>query len=230
MLRAGSACIAGFIVSNAGAQNSGSEPKTEGARVTPPEFLMREHAILERILVIYENGAQHLSNETFSTKVLLSAADLIREVIEDHHMRLEEEQVFARFQQRNKQMNLVQTLLSQHRAARDVTDTIRSHANDKSLRDNTRRGMLISALQSYVRMSRPHDAHEGSSLFPQFAEIMSPREYDAVTEEFERAERHKFGTDGYERILAQIAQLETQVNLADLSQFTPRAPATTGNR
>jgi len=220
----------GFVVSKAAAQNRVTEATAEATRVTPPEFLMREHAILERILIIYENGAQHLSNEAFSTKVLLSAADLIREVIEDHHMRLEEEQVFARFQERNKQMNLVQTLVSQHRAAREVTDTIRSHANEKALRDNTRRGMLIAALQSYVRLSRPHDAHEGSSLFPLFPAILSAHEFDAVAEEFERAERRKFGADGYERVVAQIAQLETQVNLADLSQFTPRAPATTGNR
>jgi hemerythrin-like domain-containing protein len=230
MLQAGSACLAGLVISSASAQDRAAAPKSEPVRVTPPEYLMREHAVLERILVIYEHGAQHLSNETFSMPVLASAADLIRDVIEDHHMRLEEEQVFARFQQQNKQMNLVQTLVSQHRAAREVTDTIRSHANEKSLRDNTRRGILIGALQSYVRVSRPHDAHEGSSLFPLFPAILSAHEFAAVAEEFERAERRKFGADGYERVVAQIAQLETQVNLADLSQFTPHPPTTTGNR
>jgi hemerythrin-like domain-containing protein len=230
VLCAGSACLAGWIVSSAGAQTKADPPKPEPVRIAPPEYLLREHAVLERILVIYETGAQRLSTETFSTKVLSSAADLIRDVIEDHHMRLEEAHVFARFQQRNQQMNLVQTLVSQHRAAREVTDTIRDHANERSLRDNTRRGMLIAALQSYVRLSRPHDAHEGSTLFPQFHAILSAHESDAVAEEFERAERRKFGADGYERVVAQIAQLETQVNLADLSQFTPRPPATTGNR
>src|SRR5689334_21426443 len=117
ILRVGSACIAGCVISRAAAQDRAEAPQSDPVRVTPPEYLMREHAVLERILVIYENGAQRLSNETFPPQVLLSAADLIREVIEDHHMRLEEEQVFARFQQRNQQMNLVQTLVSQHRAA-----------------------------------------------------------------------------------------------------------------
>jgi hemerythrin-like domain-containing protein len=155
---------------------------------------------------------------------------MVREVIEDHHMPLEENQIFARFRKQNQQMNLVQTLVSQHRAAREVTDTILSHVNETSLKDNAQRGILIGALESYVRMSRPHDAHEGSSLFPLFRTVVSPHEFDAVAEEFERAERQKFGADGYERIIGELAQLETRLDLADLSQFTPRAPATTGNR
>jgi len=96
LLRIGGACLAGLTVAKATAQNDKATAQDESGgahtgvlREAPPQHLMREHAVLERILIIYENGAQRLSNQTFSMQVLSSAADLVREVIEDHHMRLE---------------------------------------------------------------------------------------------------------------------------------------------
>ena len=58
----------GIIVSKAGAQNGGADATAEAARVTPSEYLMREHAILERILIIYESGAQHLTTKSSRRK------------------------------------------------------------------------------------------------------------------------------------------------------------------
>jgi hypothetical protein len=46
-------------------------------------------------------------------------------------------------------------------------------------------------------------------------------EYDSMAEEFEK-EHEQFGEDGFERMVARVAQLEQQMGIHDLDQFTPR--------
>jgi hypothetical protein len=42
-----------------------------------------------------------------------------------------------------------------------------------------------------------------------------------MAEEFEK-EHEQFGEDGFERMVARVAQLEQQMGIHDLDQFTPR--------
>ncbi|MCG2640086.1 MULTISPECIES: hypothetical protein [Bradyrhizobium] len=47
-------------------------------------------------------------------------------------------------------------------------------------------------------------------------------EYDAMAEDFEKKEHELFGEDGFEKMAARVAQLEQQMGIHDLNQFTPR--------
>ena len=42
-----------------------------------------------------------------------------------------------------------------------------------------------------------------------------------MAEEFEKQERQKFGEDGFEKIVDQVAKLEQSIGINDLSRFTP---------
>src|SRR5262245_9548466 len=76
---------AGWYV--AGAANDDAE-KTE-VEISAPEDLMREHGVLNRILIIYEEGLRRLhANEAVPPEVFHQPATLVRQFVEDYHERL----------------------------------------------------------------------------------------------------------------------------------------------
>ena len=121
----------------------GGEIAEEG--VTPPEDLMREHGVLDRVLLIYEAVMQKFSsNEDFDPAVITDSAKIIREFIEDYHEKLEEEQVFPRFS--GKMDRLIGILLDQHQAGRRVTDVILKFGPTSRTDEDARR-QVLSAIQ-----------------------------------------------------------------------------------
>lgn len=50
---------------------------------------------------------------------------------------------------------------------------------------------------------------------------LSSHECDAMAEDFEKKEHELFGEDGFEKMAARVAQLEQQMGIHDLDQFTP---------
>ena len=56
---------------------------------------MREHGVLNRVLLIYEAGLVKFGRgESFDVLVLSRAANIVREFIEGYHERNEEQQLF----------------------------------------------------------------------------------------------------------------------------------------
>jgi hemerythrin-like domain-containing protein len=70
-------------------------------------------------------------------------------------------------------------------------------------------------------MYRPHEAREDTDLFPKLRSIVSPHEFDAMAEDFEREERRKFGEDGFERYVERVAALEQALGIHDLARLAP---------
>lgn len=189
--------------------------------VSPPEDLMREHGVLDRVLLLYEAATRKLSaNEDLDPALITQSATIIRDFINNYHEKSEEEHVFPRFKKAGKMTELVDTLLRQHDAGRKVTDTIlRLAPSGRSNADDRRQ--LIGSMQSFITMYRPHAAREDTDLFPKLKDVVSPHEYDAMGEDFEKKEHQLFGEDGFEKMTARVAQLEQQMGIHDLDRFTP---------
>jgi hemerythrin-like domain-containing protein len=202
-----------------GSVKKGSAKKEE--KVTPPEDLMREHGVLDRVMLIYEAGIRKFaSKEDFDPAILGRSAEIVRDFIENYHEKSEEDHVFPRFRKAGKMVDLVDTLLRQHQAGRRVTATILKLAPN-SRNDGDDRRQLVSAIQSFVAMYRPHAAREDTDLFPKLQELVSAHEYDAMGEQFEKEEHRLFGEDGFEKMADRVAQLERAIGIYDLNQFTP---------
>jgi hemerythrin-like domain-containing protein len=198
--------------------------KEEGEQeVSPSEDLMREHGVLNRILLIYDTCRLHLiNNEQFDLAVLSNSAQIIRTFIEDYHEKLEEDYLFPRFEKANLLTELVQVLRSQHKAGRILTDQIIQFGKLKSLADATESQKLIKLLNEFNGMYRPHESREDTVLFPAIRKIVSKNEYFALGEEFEDKEHELFGEDGFDTMVEKVANIEKQLNIYDLSQFTPK--------
>jgi hemerythrin-like domain-containing protein len=208
---------------------AGQKPKTQesSVEVSPPEDLMREHAVLERLLLIYEKiiASIPLSKEWPSVQ-LLAAAKLVRSFVEDYHEKLEEDHLFPRFEKANKLPELVTVLRIQHNVGRRLTDTILAFDVRPANVSTPDTVSLINAMQHFIRLYRPHAARESTVLFPQIAAVVGAEEYDKLGDRFEEIEHEKFGSQGFEGIVDQVAAIEKILGLYDLDQFT--RPAVTG--
>src|SRR6476620_11524057 len=202
---------------------SEQKPEQEAEKVSPPEDLMREHGVLNRILLIYDEHIRRLeAKQDFDPAVLASAAGIIRHFVEEYHEKLEEDYLFPRFSKAKKHVDLVDTLLSQHNAGRRVTAQIEQLAVASSLKDDARKRQLGDSLRAFIRMYRPHEAREDTVLFPAFRELVSEHEFDALGEDFEKKEDQLFGDEGFFKVVGQVAELEKKLGIFDLGQFTPR--------
>jgi hemerythrin-like domain-containing protein len=207
--------------SQAAATAEKNEKKTV-EKISPAEDLMREHGVLNRILLIYDEHVRRLdAKETFDGSVLAGSADIVRHFVEDYHEKLEEDFLFPRFRKAGKHVGLVDTLLAQHKAGRVLTAQIRELAATATFKYVSDSEKLADALRSFIRMYRPHEAREDTVLFPAFRSIVSPHEYDALGDDFEKKEDELFGEDGFFRVVDQVAILEKKLGLYDLAQFTP---------
>jgi hemerythrin-like domain-containing protein len=192
----------------------------EQVEVTPTEDLMREHGLLKRVLLIYDEVRSRIAaHKDFPPDAVANSAKIIRDFIEQYHEKLEEDHLFPRFRKHNLLVDLVDTLEKQHEAGRRVTEQIIAASGAKTLDDKQK---LADALHQFVRMYAPHEAREDTVLFPALHTIVSPHEYGALGEDFEKKEHQLFGKEGFEGMVPRVAETEKQLGIYDLSQFTPR--------
>jgi hemerythrin-like domain-containing protein len=189
--------------------------------VSPPEDLMREHGVLNRVLLIYEAALERIArDEDFDIATVSRAAKIVQDFIEGYHERNEEQHLFPRFRRAGKLGVLVDVLYQQHQAGRRLTDNILALVPD-SRRPGDDWTRLVANLRMFVRMYRPHEAREDTELFPQIRSIVSAHEFDAMAEDFENDERRHFGEDGFEIMVDRIKGIERAIGIDDLRQFTP---------
>jgi len=214
----GSSGIFGFSILS----GCSKEKEKDEEDVAPAEDLMREHGLLNRILLIYDTCRQHLLNGFFFPfEALTNSATIIRTFIEDYHEKLEEDHLFPRFEKANKLTDLVNTLRIQHQAGRNLTDQI-IQISKNSGASKEEHQTLATLITKFNTMYRPHEAREDTVLFPALRSIISKHEYDSLGEDFEKKEHELFGENGFESMVEKVATIERQLNIFDLSKFTPQ--------
>ena len=187
------------------------------------EDLMREHGVLNRILLIYEEGLRRLRDkEEVPPDVFHKPATLVRKFVEDYHEKLEERFIFPEFEKAKKLVDLVKVLRGQHEAGRKVTDVILRNAEKDQFRKEDARKELIRSCEAFIRMYRPHEAREDTVLFPALHKIVPAKRLKELGEQFEKEEDRLFGEEGFEKTVDQVAVIEKQLGIHDLSGFTPR--------
>jgi len=197
------------------------KPGKSDDEISPVEDLMREHAVLARALLIYDEIVRRIEGgKEFPPDALTGTARLIQRFVENYHEKLEEDHLFPRFEKAGKLVDLVKVLLEQHRAGRRLTAQILVFPlKSLTLEEGSR---LQVYLRAFCRMYRPHKAREDTVLFPAFRTIVSPKEFDSLGERFEDKEVELFGEGGFEKIVDELAGIEKRLGIFELSQFTPK--------
>jgi hypothetical protein len=197
------------------------ENEKEETKVSAPEDLMREHDVLHRILLIYERiMTMQAAPAEWPVKTLSEAARLVQTFIEEYHQKLEEDYVFPAFEKARRHTDLVAVLRNRHDAATRLTKAILKGAGQ--LKEQTDAEHLTRDMMAYIHMYLPHSAREGSVLFVDLHSVVEPKEYEEMGEEFEEIEHKKFGANGFENAVDQVAAMEKALGIYDLSQFTAK--------
>ncbi len=191
------------------------------AGVTAPEDLMKEHGVLNRCLLIYEEGMRRIrAGEDISPEVFDKTAGIIRTFVEEYHEKNEENFIFPVFVKAGKLTDLVSTLKTQHVAGRKVTAAILQYSTPQAFKAN--RDRVRGLCEKFIRMYRPHESREDTVLFPALRTILTPKEVLSLGDRMEELEHKVLGDEGFEKSVDQVAALEKQLGIYDLNQFTPQ--------
>jgi hemerythrin-like domain-containing protein len=212
-------------------KNEGPAPgEAEPIEVTATEDLMREHGILRRALLVYQEAAVKLRLDATSVPpdVLEKAANLFRVFGEDYHEKqLEEVFIFPAVKKvPGEAAGYVDVLLAQHVRGREITDYLLSISQADRIASNSVEP-LAKTLESFVRMYEHHAAIEDTVVFPAWKAAVGGNELDALGEKFEEIEHQQFGSDGYETALKRMEEIEQSLGLSNLDMFTAPAPPKT---
>lgn len=189
--------------------------------VTPNEDLMREHGVLRSLLLVYQEIIRRIDNhEALPSQVVSESAKIARGFVEDYHEKLEEEFVFPQFEKAHVLTELVRTLKEQHDAGRVITDYVLAHAVVVNPKDEMSLMILADYLRLYIRMFAPHAVQEDTVLFPAFRKLLPNDEYMKLGDLFEDREQKLFGKQGFETMVEAISNIEKQLGIYTLSQFT----------
>jgi len=210
-------------------ENKADEQSSDeaAAEVSAAEDLMREHGILRRALLVYQESAVKLKQDPNSVPAdaLEKTAQLFRAFGEDYHeTRLEEAYILPAVKKtQNAASPYADILLVQHKRGREITDYILALTKgDKIPSANV--SAFITALETFVRMYEHHAAIEDTIVFPAWKEVIGAKEMDELSEKFEDIEDEIFGGDGFEAAVTRMNEIEQSLGLANLEMFTAPPP------
>jgi len=198
--------------------------------VTAAEDLMREHGILRRALLVYQESAVRLRQDPASVPpdALEKTANLFRVFGEDYHeKKLEEVYIFPILKRSSGvSASYIDVLLAQHTRGREITDYLLSTTSADRIPSNNVEP-LAKALESFVRMYGHHAVIEDTVIFPAWKAATGQSELDELAARFEQIETEQFGGDGFDTALRRMQEIETSLGLSNLDMFTapPIKPA-----
>src|SRR6266508_849348 len=153
-LGAGAILIGCNKAGTSGSNETRVEKEGEEAEVTATEDLMREHGILRRILLVYQETATRLSgNASIPPEPLQKAAKLFRVFGEEYHeKKLEETYIFPAVRKAaGEAAGYADVLIAQHTRGREITDYIISITQGAKLSANNA-DALARSLEAFVLM------------------------------------------------------------------------------
>ena len=212
-------------------KNEGPAPgEAEPVEVTATEDLMREHGILRRALLVYQEIAVKVRQDVaaVSPDALEKTAKLFQVFGEDYHeKKLEEVFIFPAVRKTpGGAAGYIDVLLGQHERGREITNYLLSISQADRIASNNAEP-LAKALESFVRMYEHHAAIEDTVVFPTWKAVVGANELDAMGEKFEEIEHEEFGEDGFEAALRRMEEIEQSLELSNLNMFTAPPPPKT---
>jgi len=197
--------------------------KAKGEEIPPTEDLMREHGVLRRIVLVYDEAARRLVNgDATAAGAIASAAHVVRRFVEGYHEKLEEEFVLPRLEAMGKLGELTRVIRAQHAAGRKLTDTIAAATKAGVAAGAEQRRAAAAAVQSFGRMYTAHAAWEDTEVFPAYRALFTEAQLDELGERFEAQEHKLLGSGGFEGTLKEVGDLERTLGIHDLAAYTPQ--------
>ena len=171
------------------------------------EDLMREHGLLNRILIIYEVCIHKIRNNAVDYNIIYKSARIVREFIEEYHEKSEEEFIFPLF----KQKKLVRELLKQHKIGRLITSRILELS---SLNSNPQE--LCILLELFCKLYRIHASREDTVLFQELYKILNEEQRQELTKRMQESEEN----ESFDNTLKKVENIEKLLGIHRMQDIT----------
>jgi len=198
-------------------------PKTKATEggIAATERLMRDSGVLLRILSIYEACARRLGGgEDIEPAIFTQAAETMRDFVHGYHEKQEDEKIFPRFRQAGRMVQLVDVMMAQHALGQKLTATILELAPKSATK--AERQSMIEAMQASIVLYRPHVARELTDVLPTLRTLVTPNEFEELSEALDKDESEKLGKEGFDKTAKKVEALEKRIGINDLSVFVPK--------
>ena len=205
-------------------------PLSAGAKekeVTAVEDLMREHGVLRRAFLVYQECAPRLRRDParIDARALHDTAQLFRSFGEDYHERkLEEAHIFPVVKKAGgPAAAYVDVLKQQHERGRAITEYVLAVTRSGKI-GTADAEPLARAFEAFQVMYANHTAREDTIVFPAWKNALTERDLDEMGDKFEDIEKATFGKDGFDDAVNRIGRIEVALGLSDIVQFTAPPP------
>jgi hemerythrin-like domain-containing protein len=191
-------------------------------KMSPTEELASEHGQLTRILLAVNNVLMAEGNITKTNLGPISqACKLIRQSVVDHHMKIEEEQVYPKFEN-TELADCASTLKTQHIEARKLLARMESLSKSGTVKDRSEMEELKRTFNDFKDMLTAHAAFEETVLFPVMEGTWSQKDLKNLRETQEEDEKKLMGDDAAEKLYGMLTSLESSCGITGLRDYTKR--------
>jgi hemerythrin-like domain-containing protein len=222
MISIGPGSIAGLILqvgSHQPLKEKGEE--LEEKESSPMEDLMKEHGIIERIMLIYQRMIEKaITGQEVDVSVISRASKMVNEYVSKHHEHDEEKYVFPKFREASYIVDLVDTLEHQHNVSRELNLQVMELSSKGSEITQDEAVRLLDLCGMFINMYLPHISRENTILFPTFFDIVSSEYIQDIKKKMEDEEEKVLGETGFRGFVGHVAELEKEVGCHELSQYT----------
>lgn len=119
-------------------------------------------------------------------KAIKRLTNFFRTFVDDCHCLKEERALFSHLLKHRMALFLgpVSTLTTEHQQGRGLIEHIESLVDSTDPNRADTMGLIADALTSYVQLIEDHFRKEAESLFPMVAQMLSPAQLEALTQDF----------------------------------------------
>jgi hemerythrin-like domain-containing protein len=188
-------------------------------KISPTEELCVEHAMIDRVLLAIDKTLKMAGN---SKKADLSpinkGCELIKMALVQHHMKIEEEHIYPRFEDDRVLGQLARELKDQHIEARKMV----SRMDQLSRSGSSDTDELRRVFMDFRDMMTAHDAREATVLFPAMEGIWTDKQLQSLKEAQEEDEEKLLGEEGEEKLYSMLGEVESAAGIESVKDFTRR--------
>jgi hemerythrin-like domain-containing protein len=187
-------------------------------KISPTEELCIEHAMLDRIMLAMDQTLKMAGSRKADLSPLKQACAMIRQVVDEHHMKIEEEEVYPKFEDDRVLAPMIEDFEEQHDEARKMVDRLEELA--EAGKPDT--AELRRVFMDFRDMMMAHAAREETVLFPAMQGTWSDDELDALKEAQEEDEKKLLGDDADEKVFKMLGDIEAAAGIESVGDFTRR--------
>jgi hemerythrin-like domain-containing protein len=134
-----------------------------------------------------------------------------------HHMKIEEENIYPKFEDDRVLGPLARELKDQHAEARKLVDRMAQLSGSNGNLDELRRVFV-----DFRDMMTAHDAREATVLFPAIQGTWSDKQIQNLKEAQEEDEEKLLGKEANEKIYSMLGEVESAAGIESVRDFTRR--------